>query len=88
MTEKIESPKSTREKSWENIAVLCFALTVLGQGLVGGFYLVAQVVWMVANVINLIRDFVLKRPKADKIRDAGLCALTTVLIILRLAGIY
>lgn len=80
--------KSSKEKRWENIALLCFGLTVLGQGLVGGFYLIAQFVWLAANVISLIRNIVLDRPKADKLRDAGLIGLTTALIVLRVLGVY
>lgn len=80
--------KSTREQRWENIALLCFALTVAGQGLVGGFYLVAQFVWLTANVVSLIRNIVLQRPKADKLRDAGLIGLTVTLIVLRVFGVY
>lgn len=80
--------KSSKEKRWENIALLCFGLTVLGQGLVGGFYLIAQFVWLTANVVSLIRNIVLERPKADKVRDAGLIGLTTALITLRVLGVY
>ena len=77
-----------QNRGWENAAILCFALTVVGQGLVGGLYLVAQGVWLTANIISLIRNIILDRPKADKLRDAGLIGLTIALIILRLFGIY
>lgn len=77
-----------QNKGWENAAILCFTLTVAGQGLVGGLYLVAQGIWLTANIISLIRNIVLNRPKADKLRDAGLIGLTIALIILRLFGIY
>lgn len=80
--------KTKNERVWENAAILCFALTVVGQGLVGGLYLVAQGVWLTANIISLIRNIILDRPKADKLRDAGLIGLTIALIILRLFGIY
>lgn len=80
--------KSRKEQRWENIAILCFGLTVLGQGLVGGLYLVAQCIWLTANIISLIRNVVLERPKADKMRDAGLIGLTITLIVLRVLGVY
>lgn len=80
--------KSPKEKRWENIALLCFGLTVLGQGLVGGFYLIAQFVWFTANVVSLIRNIVLDRPKADKVRDSGLIGLCISLIVLRVLGVY
>lgn len=80
--------KTKNERVWENVAVLCFALTVLGQGLVGGLYLAAQGVWLIANVVSLIRNVVLERPTADKVRDGGLIGLTTALIVLRVLGVY
>lgn len=80
--------KTKNERVWENVAVLCFALTVLGQGLVGGLYLAAQGVWLIANIISLIRNVVLERPTADKVRDGGLIGLTTALIVLRVLGVY
>lgn len=80
--------KTKNERLWENVAVLCFALTVLGQGLVGHLYLVAQGVWLIANVISLIRNVVLERPIADKVRDGGLIGLTTALIVLCVLGVY
>lgn len=75
-------------KAWENAAIACFGLTVLGQGLVGGLYLVAQFIWLTANIISLVRNVVLERPKADKMRDAGLIGLTVALIMLRVLGVY
>lgn len=80
--------KTKNERLWENIALLCFGLTVLGQGLVGGFYLIAQFVWLTANIVSLVRNIVLERPKADKMRDAGLIGLTIALIVLRVLGVY
>lgn len=80
--------KNPKEQRWENIALLCFGLTVLGQGLVAGFYLIAQFVWLTANIISLVRNIVLQRPKADKMRDSGLIGLCVSLICLRLFGIY
>lgn len=80
--------RSPKEQRWENVALLCFGLTVLGQGFCGSLYLVAQGVWLIANVISLIRNIVLQRPKADKMRDSGLVGLCISLICLRLFGIY
>ena len=73
---------------WENLQVLVLMLTIAGQALVGGVYLLAQVIWMAANVIAFTRNFVLGRPMADKIKDGAMCGLTAALIILRVAGIY
>lgn len=79
---------SPKEQKWENVALLCFALTVLGQGFCGSLYLVAQGIWLIANVISLIRNIVLQRPKADKMRDSGLIGLCISLIVLRVLGVY
>ena len=62
--------------------------TILGQILVGGLYFAAQSIWLACNVLALVRDFVLHRPIADKVKNASLCALTLALIILRIVGIY
>lgn len=84
----IEVPKTRAEVIWENLQVAVLALTIMGQALVGGLYLIAQFIWLVANMISLIRNFVLGRPMADKIKDGGLCGLTVALIALRVYGIY
>lgn len=80
--------KSPKEKRWENIALLCFGLTVLGQGFCGSLYLLAQTIWLIANILSLIRNRILQRPLADCLRDSGLIGLTITLITLRLLGIY
>lgn len=83
-----EMPKSKKELIWENLQVLVLALTIAGQALVGGLYLVAQCIWLIANVIAFSRNFILQRPLADKIKDGAMVGLTSALIILRVAGIY
>jgi hypothetical protein len=66
----------------ENLQLLGLALTIIGQVLVRfDLALVAQSIWLAANVIALGRDFYLYRPAADKIKNAALTALTTGLVI-------
>lgn len=66
----------------ENLQYLGLGLTVLGQVLVRfDLALVAQSVWLIANVIALSRDFYLERPTADKVKNACLTALTLGLVI-------
>lgn len=88
----METPKEEKKTAkvivWENLQLLALAGTVAGQALVGGLYLVAQGIWLACNVLSLVRDFVLKRPAADKIKDAALSGLTLALIVLRVCGIY
>lgn len=75
-------------KFWENLAYIALFGTILGQVLVGGLYLAAQGVWLGANIVMAVRDFVLHRPLSEKVKDIGLCMLTITLITLRLIGIY
>lgn len=79
---------SRKVKVWENLQLVNLAGTILGQILVGGLYFIAQSIWLACNVLALVRDFVLHRPIADKVKNASLCALTLALIILRIVGIY
>lgn len=83
-----QKTKTTKIVVWENLQLLCLFGTILGQILVGGLYFVAQSIWLACNVLALSRDFVLHRPAADKIKNAGLCGVTVALIILRATGIY
>ena len=88
MTEKVELTETTERKVRhhvkfvENLQLLGLALTIIGQVLVRfDLALVAQIIWLVANVIALGRDFYLYRPAADKIKNAALTALTAGLVI-------
>lgn len=88
MTEKIELTEATTRKERhhvkfvENLQLLGLALTIIGQVLVRfDLALVAQLIWLAANIIALGRDFYLYRPAADKIKNAALTALTAGLII-------
>lgn len=66
----------------ENLQYLGLGLTILGQVLVRfDLALVAQSIWLVANIISLSRDFYLERPTADKVKNACLTALTLGLVI-------
>lgn len=80
------SKKSTARKVWENLQYLNLALTIAGQVVIGGSYLLGQGVWLVANCIAVIRDVVLKRPAADVVRDVAMTALTAGLIVFYLLG--
>lgn len=88
MTTPKEETKSTKIKIWENLQLVTLFGTILGQILVGGLYFAAQSVWLACNVLALVRDFALHRPTADKVKNAGLCAVTIALIVLRITGLY
>lgn len=85
----VHYPMNLKKKAiWENLQLVTLFGTILGQILVGGLYFAAQSIWLACNVLALTRDFVLDRPKADKIKNAGLCGVTVALIALRACGIY
>lgn len=65
----------------ENAAYLALCMTIAGQIVSTQSVLAAQIIWFVANVINIARDYVLDRPRADKIRDWALCGITGGIII-------
>lgn len=65
----------------ENLQYLGLALTIAGQVVIGPMWLLGQALWLTANGIAVTRDFVLRRPTADKVKDIGLTALTVGLII-------
>lgn len=80
------SEKSTARKVWKNLQYLNLALTIAGQVVIGGSYLLGQGVWLVANCIAVIRDVVLKRPAADVVKDVAMTALTAGLMVFYLLG--
>lgn len=65
----------------ENAAYLALCMTIAGQILSTQSVLTAQVVWLAANVVNIARDYVLDRPRADKVRDWALCGITGGIVI-------
>lgn len=81
-----EVQKTTKTKVWENMQLLGLSLTIVGQVTVGMWFLVGQGLWLIANLIAVVRNFVLHRPMADKVKDITLTAITTGLIVLNLFG--
>ena len=78
--------KTTKEKVWENIQLLGLSLTIIGQVTVGLWFLVGQGLWLAANLLAVVRNFILHRPMADKVKDITLTAITLGLIVLNLFG--
>lgn len=66
---------------WENLQYLNLFLTIAGQVIVGPAYLIGQSAWLIANLIAVARDIILKRPKADLVRDVCMTGITIGLII-------
>ena len=71
------------EKKFDVLYIAMF-MTVLGQCVVGNIFYVGQGLFLIANVIYLIRDFKLGRPKADKIKNTLFTAITVGIILMQL----
>ena len=67
---------------WEGICYGTLFLCILGQITVGYFYLLAQIFYLVANICCVVRDFAIKLPKANIVRDITFTAITLALIII------
>ena len=66
-----------------NLAYASIALTVIGQCVVGGNFYVGQFAYLLANAVNVGRDFALNRPVADKIKNFTFLGITAGLMILQ-----
>jgi hypothetical protein len=73
-----------REKIFSNLAYVSLALCIIGNITVGWYFMLAQSVYLIANLTNVIRDFVLNYPIPDKVRDIVFLAITIGLIILKM----
>lgn len=79
--------KSKIEKVFENFQFIVLGLLILGQCTVGSNFFVGQFVYLCANAISLTRCFALRRPVADKVKDACCLGITAGLIIIKTIGI-
>lgn len=69
---------------WEIIGYITLALCIIGQITVGYLYLTAQACYLIANLLGVVRDFALKLPTANKVRDIVFTAITIALIIIKI----
>lgn len=72
------------ERFFVNLAYFAIALTVVGQCTVGANFYIGQIAYLVANIVNCGRDIVLRRPRADKIKNFTFLGITVGLIVLNL----
>ena len=70
---------------WEFIGYTTLALCIFGQISVGYIYLTAQIAYLFANCLGVVRDVALKLPKANLIRDVVFSAITVALIVIYFA---
>lgn len=67
-----------------DILYVAMAMTIIGQVTVGHSFFLGQGLFLVANLIYLMRDFKLERPKADKIKNTCFTAITLGCILLEI----
>ena len=79
---KNEREGKQMEKRWDNVGYAVMALLLIGQVTVGWLFMVGQGAYLIGNMLNVIRDFKLDRPKADKVKNICFTAITVGLIIL------
>ena len=76
-----------KEKFWENSMYAVIVFLVIGQITVGWLFYVGQGAYLIGNIINVLRDFKMNRPKADKIKNLLFTAITIGLIMLRMLNV-
>lgn len=76
-----------KETIWEIVGYIGLALCVFGQIAIGWVYLVAQCAYLLANISGVVRDFALKLPNANKVKDIVFTAITLALIVVRIVSI-
>lgn len=70
-----------KDKIIDNILYVSIALCMAAQVVIGPSYILGQTLFLLANTINLVRTFLLKRPLSDKVKDVCFWGLTVGLII-------
>ena len=76
-----------KEKFWENSMYAVIILLVIGQITVGWLFYVGQGAYLIGNIISVLRDFKMNRPKSDKIKNLLFAAITIGLIMLRMLNV-
>ena len=71
-----------KENFWDNAGYVVLVLLLIGQITVGWLFMIGQSAYLIGNLINVVRDFKLNRPKADKTKNICFTAITIGLIIL------
>lgn len=64
-----------------DLAYVSIVFTVIGQCVVGGNFYIGQAGFLIANMVNVGRDFALNRPAADKIKNVTFLGITIGIIL-------
>ena len=70
-----------KNKILVNLAYISIVFTVIGQCVVGGNFYIGQAGFLIANIVNVGRDFALDRPAADKVKNVTFLGITIGIII-------
>lgn len=65
---------------------IVLALLITAQCVVGSNFYVGQFLYLSANLLAVVRCFVLKRPNADKVKDFCMLGITTGLLLIKFLG--
>jgi hypothetical protein len=79
--------KKKIEAGWEIVGYIALLGLVIGQVIVGYWYLAAQTLFLVCNLATTIRCFAIHQSPADKVKNCVFTAISVGLIILRLSGV-
>lgn len=71
-------------KIFENMQYLVLTGLIIAQCVIGKWYLIGQTIYLFCNVTSVVRDYALKRPTADKVKDYACTAITIGLILIAL----
>jgi hypothetical protein len=71
-----------KQRVFENFGYVVLMGLIIAQCVIGKWYILGQCIYLTCNVISVVRSFVLKRPKADKIKDFSCTAITIGLILM------
>ena len=74
------------EKFFEGLNYIILIMVLVGQATLGCSFYVGQGLFLIANALSVSRCWVLKRPRADKVRDCACLAVTTGLICIKMLG--
>lgn len=73
-----------KREFFENLQYVVLILLIVGQCTVGVNFYLGQGVYLIANVVAVARNFKLRRPAADKVKECSCLAITIGLIIFNL----
>lgn len=71
-----------KEKIFDSLCYVVLIGLIVAQCVIGKWYLIGQSIYLICNIIMVTRDVVLKRTKADKVKDCSCTAITLGLILL------